>query len=485
MATAYKYGTGTPTQFTTGEQRQVLELGQKIHMFNPDVTPIFTVMGRTSTMVTPVPIFEWMEDEFFIRPDVITTVKAADIIVGTTGDNDTGFIIKMNRQAQVEGFEKGALYLASGMAASGAVAYEGAASDVYLMCVAIGKEVSTANVNHADHKNVQFVESDGVLPAFKYDKNATTVVGFAHTADTAITFTYQGNVGEMSTLAKPGYAATSTNLTDDETATVYQSRDGWAEGANIGEMTSKKVRRLKGCTQIFREPFSITGTQDAAKMYGGNELSRLQARKLNKIKMDIEYAMLTNGAIALDDTSENPKRKMEGLGVGTDSLGAIKSLNGYSNTDLQFDISDNSLDDLDKITEAVFKDSLSGSMRKSAFVSNKWLKQIVSATRNDSATNLVAEMGSNATAGLRVTTYYGPIGELEFITHPLLNNSLEDYGVIIDFGNVNSRPLRTRDMQLRTNVIQDGRDGQTNEWLCETGMEIRNEQTHAIIKLVP
>ena len=200
--------------------------------------------------------------------------------------------------------------------------------------------------------------------------------------------------------------------------------------------------------------------------------------------MDIEYSMLINGAHTLDATNENPKRTMEGFGVGTDSLGAIKSLNGYSNTDLQFDISDNKLDDLDKITEALFKDSLSGSMRKTAFVSNKWLKQIVSATRTDAATNLVAEMGTNATAGLRVTTYYGPIGELEFIVHPLLNSSLEDYGLVVDFANVNWRPLRTRDMQLRTNVIQDGRDGQTNEWMCEAGMEIRNEQTHGIIKLV-
>ena len=65
------------------------------------------------------------------------------------------------------------------------------------------------------------------------------------------------------------------------------------------------------------------------------------------------------------------------------------------------------------------------------------------------------------------------------------NTSLEDYGLIVDFGNVNWRPLRTRDVQLRTNVIQDGRDGVTNEWMCEAGMEIRNEQTHAVIKLVP
>ena len=40
------------------------------------------------------------------------------------------------------------------------------------------------------------------------------------------------------------------------------------------------------------------------------------------------------------------------------------------------------------------------------------------------------------------------------------------------------------DMQLGVDVVKDGRDGQTDEWLMEVGIEMRNEQTHAILKLV-
>jgi hypothetical protein len=39
-------------------------------------------------------------------------------------------------------------------------------------------------------------------------------------------------------------------------------------------------------------------------------------------------------------------------------------------------------------------------------------------------------------------------------------------------------------MQLRKDIVKDGRDGQTDEWMMEFGPEARNEQTHAILKLV-
>ena len=67
MATTY--GTGSALSFSDASQRQVLELGSKIHHYNPNVTPIFSLFGMKSTM-TPVPIFEWMEDEYMIKRSV-------------------------------------------------------------------------------------------------------------------------------------------------------------------------------------------------------------------------------------------------------------------------------------------------------------------------------------------------------------------------------------------------------------------------------
>ena len=79
MATT-TYGTGTALQFTDASQRQVLELGSKIHYYNPSVTPLLTLMGRMSTSVTPVPIFEWMEDEYMMQKSI-----RVDFAGGTAG----------------------------------------------------------------------------------------------------------------------------------------------------------------------------------------------------------------------------------------------------------------------------------------------------------------------------------------------------------------------------------------------------------------
>ena len=73
---------------------------------------------------------------------------------------------------------------------------------------------------------------------------------------------------------------------------------------------------------------------------------------------------------------------------------------------------------------------------------------------------------------------------LNFVPHPMLKGAFEDFALAIDPANIDIRPLASRDMQLRTDVVNDGRDARVDEWLMEVGMEVRNEQTHAILKLV-
>ena len=72
------YGTGTALQFSDASQRQVLELGSKIHYYNPNATPIFSMFGMKS-VVTPVPIFEWMEDEYMIKKSEKFNVTSSDV----------------------------------------------------------------------------------------------------------------------------------------------------------------------------------------------------------------------------------------------------------------------------------------------------------------------------------------------------------------------------------------------------------------------
>ena len=486
MATTY--GTGTAGQFTDASQRQVLELGKKVHMYNPDVTPIFTIAGRSSTMVTPVPIFEWMEDEYMVKKDVTLSIIPANVLDSGGGDaaNEDGTIVTCTRTAQLEAFEVGAIYKAT--AAGGSAALE--ADVTHLMCVRIGKNCIHAT---ATDLMVQFVgmHVGAGTNQWLVESNANSADLIVADAAGTLKLEYVTNAGEYYDNGVLVANTWGNNLTDTQIVALantdyfqgYAGGVGWAEGAGVGVETKKKVRRLKNCTQIFREPYTITGTANAAKYYGGPELARLQARKLAKIKGDIEYSLLTNGALALDATAENPTRTFQGFGVGG-SAGIVSTLNGETSTDVQCDESDQDLDDLDNACEAIFHDMMSGSMKKTVFCSNRWLKYVTICARKDSSTQLVAEMGTDATAGLRVAKYYGPVGELEFIPHPLMNNALDAYALAVDFSNMNLRPLNSRDMQLRKDIVLDGHDGRTDEWLVECGPEIRNEQTHAILKLV-
>ena len=131
----------------------------------------------------------------------------------------------------------------------------------------------------------------------------------------------------------------------------------------------------------------------------------------------------------------------------------------------------------------MFQDMVDGSMHKTVYASNKWLTKMVKMVRADSSSNLNAMMGTDAQAGLRVMEYMGPVGSVDFVPHPLLKGAYEDYAIAIDHANFDMRILAESGFQLRRDIVKDGSDGQVDEWLCELGPEIRQEQTHAVLKL--
>tara|TARA_Y100000361_G_scaffold152274_2_gene171342 strand:- start:2320 stop:3807 length:1488 start_codon:yes stop_codon:yes gene_type:complete len=489
------YGTGSALQFASGEQRQVLELGSKIHYYNPSVTPLLTLMGRMSTVVTPVPIFEWMEDEYMIKKSVKQNITSTDVSDTATGEiNGHHTVVIFDKQSKIEMFEVGGLYAAS--VSGGSAALQTAVT--HFICVAIGEKVNVASPNS---RMVQFIgchvkSSDATVYQVEQCADGSDLI----TADASgvLTLTYVGTAGTYdggANFGAQGLFQAETAFVDDKEFNLEGGLGTYAEGAAIGEETRKRVRRLKNCTQIFREPYSITGTADASQHYGGSELARLQARKLAKIKSDIEFALLTNGDISLDSTSENPKRTFAGFGIGGSAgTGVVKSLDGRGDSNLQLDFDAAGLDEMDAAVEYIFSDMMEGSMEKTVLCSNKWLRFITALGRqgigptgtpvaSNGATLNIDSGIANATAGLQVTKYQGPVGVLNFVPHPMLKGAYEDFALAVDMANVDLRPLASRDMQLRSDVVNDGRDARVDEWLMEVGCEVRNEQTHAILKL--
>ena len=133
----------------------------------------------------------------------------------------------------------------------------------------------------------------------------------------------------------------------------------------------------------------------------------------------------------------------------------------------------------------MFTDMVDGAMHKTVYASNKWLTKMVKMVRDtsNSGAQLNAQMGTETKAGLRVMEYIGPVGSVDFIPHPLLKGAYEDFAVAIDHANFDIRVLSESGFQLRRDIVKDGSDGQVDEWLVELGPEIRQEQTHAVLKL--
>jgi hypothetical protein len=484
---ASTYGAGTAGQFSDGTQRQVLELGPKIYYYNESVTPLLSISGRAGTVGTPVPIFEWMEDEYFIKRSIKTEITSSDVTdTATAGINGDNAIVKFRRQAQVEAFEVGGIYTAT--VAGGSAALTTAVT--HFICVAIGKDVNLASPSD---KHVQFLSAHKHASLNAYNIEAVADGTDMITADASgvLTLTYLATAGQFydNAVATTYYGSDpmgfgEVNFADADYFMVAGGNGEYAEGAAVGSETRKKVRRLKNCTQIFREPYTITRTARVSDQYGGPELARLQARKLAQIKANVEYAMLFNGAISLDATSANPKRTFAGLGVGG-TAGIVQTNNADVDSSLQLNNSSGTLALFDAVVEHIFQDTIDGSMEKTVFASNKWLLKLTAMVRaSGSSSSINAMMGEETAAGLRVMDYMGPVGSLKFVPHPMLRGAYEDYAVAVDFNNFDVRVLAESDFQLRRDIVQDGSDGQTDEWLVEAGAEIRQEQTHAIMKLV-
>ena len=235
------YGAGTATQFTDGTQRQVLELGPKIYYYNESVTPLLSISGRAGTVGTPVPIFEWMEDEYFIRRSLKIDTTSSDLAdTATGGINGHHTVVKLRRQAQVEAFEVGGIYSAS-------ISGSALGTDVtHLICVAIGKDV---NLSSPTDKHVQFLGAhiNGAGDAYLIEQMADGTDLITANGSGVLTLTYVATAGQF---YDNGTATTyygnnpmgfgEVNFADADYFEIAGGLGAYAEGASVGSETRKK-----------------------------------------------------------------------------------------------------------------------------------------------------------------------------------------------------------------------------------------------------
>jgi hypothetical protein len=241
-------------------------------------------------------------------------------------------------------------------------------------------------------------------------------------------------------------------------ASISITASASAEGSSAPAAVSTVETSGYNYTQIFRWPFSVTGTEAASELYGGKDLG------YQRKKAGIEWAKRLDLSFFFSERNEDTSAVRRSTG----------GLNEFITTNRQ-DMSGV----FNKSTFWNFAEDFFryGSKDKVAFISRGIATEIaITADTN------VERQESSKSLGLEITRLVSPHGRLRLITHDSLEgDTYGGYGFIVDPDNIGYRYLDGRDMVLKTNIQDNDVDGETDEYFGEVGLFRSLEKTHAVM----
>lgn len=257
-----------------------------------------------------------------------------------------------------------------------------------------------------------------------------------------------------------GYGVTTAaDLQNDDW--LLRIGNAMEESSSAPSAKLRQPSKKRNYTQIFRTPFdaSMTATVEKLKTRG-SERDRLRKLKLLEHRMDIERALLFG----------EPKEDAANMRRMTGGLFYFITTNVY--------------DAGGTLTETEFDQ-----FAEMAFAYGRRIKYLISSPRvltviNAFAENRLKTEVSEDTYGLRLARYITAHGDFILVPSRALEKDYAYTAVAVDLDNIYYRPLDGRDTTLRANIQANDVDGWMDEYLTEAGLEVRLEQTHAILRNV-
>ncbi|AZN43361.1 SU10 major capsid protein [Paenibacillus albus] len=269
------------------------------------------------------------------------------------------------------------------------------------------------------------------------------------------------NTGTQTLTVLRGYGLTAAAaLVDNDPLVIIGNVN--QEGSGTRELKSTQEVAKYNYTQIFKTPFGVTNTENATKMYGGKDLSYQQMKAGVQHKIDIARGYMF-GERKLDTSGAKPMR-------ATGGLLSFLTKNNYDAggllTQTEFD---------NNISELVFK---YGSKNKIMLASARLLSVINGWAMGKLMINQEAK-----SFGLEIFEYVTPFGKYNIMNYQqILEGAVYGgFGVIIDPENVKHRPLAGRDTKLETNIQANDADSRVDQYITESGLEVRLPETHAVL----
>lgn len=242
-----------------------------------------------------------------------------------------------------------------------------------------------------------------------------------------------------------------------------------AEFAGLLSVVQSIPTRHTGYTQIVREPLQLSGTLQATRLYTGDPEKDEIIKAAIQHKLDLEKIALFGEAKA--DTSTFARTARYSMGVISKIATNITNVGGA-------------------LTEDAFEEFLRTGFRWNAMAGRKHklfvCSTLVAKYINSFARDKIRIVKDTTSYGVRIGRYTCAHGTIDIAIHDLLEEGYSGYGMLLDVSMITYRPLvangNNRDTKLREDVLRDGTDGVTHEYLTEMGLEVRGDKFHSIMK---
>jgi len=242
------------------------------------------------------------------------------------------------------------------------------------------------------------------------------------------------------------------------------------ENASTRHVNSTRTSSESNYTQIFRTAFSVSGTEKAAKLYGGDDLPYMRAKKGTEHALDIERAFWFGekksgvGSSALTSGAGTPMRATGGILEFLESGGSYVQNQGGALT----------APDMNTFLREGFT---YGNTTKMLFAGGIVLQEI-----NEIARGQIQTKVGDSTYGIKISEWQTAFGTVNIVHNPLFVEDYAGYAFLLDMDCYRYRYMDGRDTKLRTNIQSPDVDGQVDEYLTEAGLERKQSPKHAILK---
>jgi hypothetical protein len=265
-----------------------------------------------------------------------------------------------------------------------------------------------------------------------------------------------------------------------------------------GERFNKPVE-FANYTQIFRTPFSLTGTAMKSPLRYDVKGPHQDKAKEHSVEhmVDIEQAILFGYKSKYVASGDADPTTGAGLPLTTTGgiiyhlqrweAGDYGTVTATLDTDADKRIITNAAGTIDEDTfdgwmERLFKRTNNTTNEKLCICGSGALRVLNQLWRSKSVLN--TQLPSKATYGMSVTSLLTPWGTVHFKSHPLFceNPDLQYSGLFLDVRNMKLRPMKDRDTKVLANRQANDADYRKDEWFTEIGFEMWFPESHLYVK---